>query len=254
MQQLNCPNCGSLVSAENINIQKMTAVCGVCATVFQFDTPEAETVKAKRRKVKQPQHLELHDGRTLEMAFRTNWRLDQDNNVQGIGVTMGMMLFAMGAIVLNSPDSVFAPLLLLGTIFLVMSYALALRLYNQTQLEITDDRIQIVRQPLPNLSRSDSISLSGVTKIVAEETKASIENEYDTPRFAIWAERADDTRRLIVTDLVEDYAYFVAQQLDQRLHAEDYLDTSRLVDAESDFGQVVDDMIRHDEEQASRYS
>src|SRR5438477_9183094 len=72
--QVTCPNCGEKVAAENINIQKMTAVCAACDTVFPFDLPEA---KAKRRKVKQPAHLDLLDIETLQMEFWTNFRLDR---------------------------------------------------------------------------------------------------------------------------------------------------------------------------------
>ena len=75
--QVNCPNCGEKVPAENINIQKMTAVCPACDTVFSFDLPEAET-KAKRRKVKQPSKLMIQDNDTLQMAFQTNFRLDRN--------------------------------------------------------------------------------------------------------------------------------------------------------------------------------
>ena len=45
--QVNCPNCGEKVPADHINIQKMTAVCPACDTIFSFDLPEAET-KAKQ--------------------------------------------------------------------------------------------------------------------------------------------------------------------------------------------------------------
>ena len=65
--QVNCPNCGEKLPAENINIQKMTAVCPACDTVFSFDLPAD---KAKRRKVKQPAKLNLRDDNDrLQMEF-----------------------------------------------------------------------------------------------------------------------------------------------------------------------------------------
>ena len=73
--QVICPNCGEKVTAENINIQKMTAVCAACDTVFPFDLPE---VKIKRRKVKLPTKLTLRDTETLQMEFWTNFRLDRN--------------------------------------------------------------------------------------------------------------------------------------------------------------------------------
>src|SRR5262245_42819467 len=77
MMQLICPNCGEPIPASNINIQKLAAVCPACDSVFSFD-PEPAPPKIKRQKVKQPQHLELHDADTLHMMFRTNFRLDKD--------------------------------------------------------------------------------------------------------------------------------------------------------------------------------
>ena len=67
MNTMNCPNCGEKVPASHINIQKMTAVCPACDTVFSFDVPE--TQKAKRRKVKQPANLMLTESGVKLLDF-----------------------------------------------------------------------------------------------------------------------------------------------------------------------------------------
>jgi ssDNA-binding Zn-finger/Zn-ribbon topoisomerase 1 len=55
--QMTCPNCGETVSAENINIQQMGAVCPYCDSVFRFELPGE---KAKRRKIK-PREIRVFD-------------------------------------------------------------------------------------------------------------------------------------------------------------------------------------------------
>ena len=57
------------------------------------------------------------------------------------------------------------------------------------------------------------------------------EEEYDMPRYRVWAETADGSRKMIVNDVIEDYAYFVVQRLEERLHSEteyDVLPSTRI--------------------------
>jgi hypothetical protein len=114
--EVNCPNCGEKVTAENINIQKMTAVCAACDTVFPFELPEA---KAKRRKVKQPAKLTLRDTETLQMEFWTNFRLDR--NEAFLSSTIGGISMAFMALLLIGSQDV-PPIL--PVVFLLIAFAL----------------------------------------------------------------------------------------------------------------------------------
>ena len=77
-------------------------------------------------------------------------------------------------------------------------------------------------------------TLHSVTSIKCEETAISKKEAYDTPRYRVWAETSDGNRRTIVNDVTEDYAYFISQQLDERLQLDFDQDTSRLRDVEPD--------------------
>jgi hypothetical protein len=120
-----------------------------------------------------------------------------------------------------------------GLITLCLYYCLALMTINKTHIRLDDEKIQVSRHPLPNLlAQSNEIGLAGIASITYEETSASKKEGYDTPRYRVWAETADGRRKLIVNDVIEDYALFISQSLNARLEAGP--DISRLIDQEEE--------------------
>lgn len=241
--QIHCPNCGEKIRAENINIQEKLAVCPACDTVFKFEIPEE---KAKRRKLKQPQNLILRDtDEKLQMQFRTNFRLDRDENFVSSGAVFAISSLMAALMSLNLfTGGDIPPVLPLGfSLAAIMAlYFMAVTAYNHTEVEMDEEAIRVSRAPLPSLrNQAQEFQLSGIAKITAEETPRSIKDAFDTPRYHVWAVYQDGSRKIIVPDLIEDYAYFVAQTLEERLHSEGDLETSRLEDALDDEGVVVDE-------------
>jgi hypothetical protein len=238
--QLQCPNCGEKIAAGNINIQDKIAVCSACDTVFKFELPEE---KSKRRKIKQPQNLVVRDEETLLMSFRTNFRLDRD---EGFVSSASLAAFAIGigGLMFMSSAAGEVPQILpvaIGLFVVLLVYFMALIAYNHTELEMDDEVIRLSRKPLPSLRKqAQEFQLSGIASFTAEETPMSIKEAYDTPRYHVWAEMQDGTRRIIVGNLIEDYAYFVAQKLDERLHSDDTLDSSKLEDFAQDSDELID--------------
>jgi hypothetical protein len=242
--QVNCPNCGEKVTADHINIQKMTAVCGVCDTVFPFELAEA---KAKRRKVKQPVKLTLRDDETLRMEFRTNFRLDRNEAfLSSVFSGVGSMFVALVLLRAGSAPLI-VPLFLL-LIAALSFYVLALTVVNRTHIEMDEESIRVARRPLPNpLNPGHDVPLADVTAIKYEETAVSRKEGYDTPRYLVWAETAEGGRRTIVKDVTEEYAVFIAQRLEERLHMDADPDVSRLEEDAQD-----DDADMHEGARASR--
>jgi hypothetical protein len=225
-----CPNCGVQATAQNINIQTMTAVCAACDTVFPFQLPAG---KVRQRKVKQPIKLILHDAETLQMEFWTNFRLDRNEAFLfslfgGIGATF----FTLLLIQVNQTKGVpFILPLVFALIAFALFYRLALTVVNKTHIEMDEESIKVTRKPIPNLlNQGYEVVLAGITAIKYEETAISKKEAFDTPRYRVWAERADGSRRTIVNDVAEDYAIFIAQQLDERLHVATDLDTAQVED------------------------
>lgn len=231
--QLTCPNCSEHIHAENINVQEMVAVCSNCHTVFPFKSP-AE--KDKRRKVKQPQQLALRDADTLEMKFRTNWRLGSNQEFRGTSVGSVAMAFVSLLLFSEAANGEVSFILPLGFVLIAMTllYRATLIAYNSTHIEMDDEKISVSRKPLLTLARQNDISLHGVEAIKCDETPISKKRNYDLPRYHVWAETVDGSRRPIVTDVTEEYAYFITQRLQERLH----YDVSHL--EEHDYDSEVD--------------
>jgi hypothetical protein len=227
--QVRCPNCGAKVSAENINIQKMTAVCAACDTVFSFDLPEPKA-KTKWRDVRQPEKLVLRDAEALRMEFATNFRLDRNVNfIMGTAGGAGMSLIAL---MLSTDQEVPS---LLPVAFLLIAAALfywsILTVLNRTHLEMDEDSITVERKPFPNpFEQRLEIPLDGVTAIKYEETAISKKEAYDTPRYRVWAETAGGISQTIVSDVIEEYAVYISQTLEERLYTDSDVDVSRLED------------------------
>ncbi|MBC8171848.1 MAG: zinc ribbon domain-containing protein [Anaerolineae bacterium] len=244
--QVICPQCGEPVLAENINIQRMAAVCPACHTVFQFD-PSVPTSKIKQRKMKQPPQITADetDNGDLKIAFRTNFQLDSNEAVIVSVVFSGILTFMT---LIMAAAAAKAPIFPLGFGFftLIMYYIVALQVYNQTHIEINDEQITVSRKPLPNVfSQLNTVSLSGIQNIRYEETPASKKEGYDTPRYHVWAEMVDGNRKLIVGDLIEDYAIFVTQRLNEQLNPDTNPDVAHLLDNEAEIedGQAADELI-----------
>jgi len=228
--QITCPECGETVPADHINIQEMAAVCPACHTVFSFNVPSE---KIKRRKVKQPRHMDVRESEALDLYFRTNFRLDRSeafisSAISSLALTVLTVLQIIGVFASDVP-----PVLPLGFALATLAsfYWMALLVYNKTHVAMDADSIRVSREPLPSLLvQAHEINLSGVVAIRCTETVASKQEGYDTPRYRVWAEMADGAHKTIVNDVTDDYGYFIAQRLEERLHAEVTPDTSRLED------------------------
>jgi hypothetical protein len=249
--QVNCPNCGAKVSAENINIQKMTAVCGACDAVFSFDLPEP---KSKRRKVKQPVKLTVRDAETLHIEFLTNFKLGR-NETFIISLIGSIIPFGIGMMLVGQTRVPF----FLPAFFLAISaifvYTAALTAVNKTHIDMDEDSIKVSRKPLPNpLGDDHEVSLAGVTAIKYEETAISKKEGYDLPRYVVWAETEEGIRRTIVNDVIEEYAVYIAQRLQERLPVDDDMDVSRLEDGgqQKDDEADIDEAVRASQNNARR--
>lgn len=247
--QVTCPKCSEPVPAGKINMQQMAAVCPVCHTVFGFDVPSA---KGKRRKVKQPLHMTVHDSDQLHMTFRTNFRLDR--NAMLINAVVLAIVFAM-AVAVTTQDyftgemPFFIPLAFFAALMLAV-YQIGLTILNRTHIDMDEESIRVSRKPIPNPLRAPNVvSLTGIDRIHHEETPISKREGYDTPRYHIWAETVEGRRNLIISDVIEEYAVFIAQKLNQRLADSDLLDFAHL----NDDAWIQDDDASIVEEDGANY-
>ncbi len=225
--RLTCPQCDALVTADHINIQQMVAACPSCSNVFQFTVPEP---KSKRRKMRQPRSLQLYEDEDLHLAYRTNFRLDKDENFFSsviLSTVFTLLALVMSGGYLAGEIPVSLPFIF-GLVALPMYYWLGLIVFNKTHIYMNSTSIEVSRKPLPSIGQTREIDLSALTSVSAEETKASKQKEYDTPRYHVWANMPDNTSKIIVADVTEDYAYFIAQKLNDKLQQGMDVNISRL--------------------------
>lgn len=237
---LTCPECGTQIQADNINIHEKIAVCHHCDAVFQFTLPNTSDDKPKRRKVHQPSQLTIHDSDHLHMSFRTNWRLGQNEGFL-TSLVFGLLFSFVTLIMLMERDPGFIQLAF-GLVALAGFYSTAVIAYNQTHIEVGDHKISVSRRPLPGVSIDNTeVNLSNVESITTEESKESEREAYDLPRYHVYANRFDGKQQIIVKDVTEEYGLYIAQIINAELALDDTdLDTSRLSD-DNFIGDQLDD-------------
>ena len=230
--EVKCPRCGTPAIAENINMSQMAALCVKCVSLFPL---ELAASKRKPRKFKRPAGLRVEHGDELRLAFRTNFRLDKNEAFISSAVMSGifsLVTLLMATLYLEGEMPLMLPLM-----FMIMSlagyYALATIAWNSTRIVYDGGRLRVSRGPLPSLTREREVGLAAAESVSAEETSASRTNEYDTARFHVWANMRDGSRRLVVADLTEDYAGYIAGQLEARLREAYEADAARLAVPES---------------------
>ncbi|MCY4466436.1 MAG: hypothetical protein OXE46_12955 [Chloroflexi bacterium] len=232
-----CPQCQQPVEAEQVNIQQMVALCPACSSVFAL-RPGSQ--RRKSRKVQQPTGLQLHDGDPLTFTFRTNFRLDKNEhfvNSAMMSAVFSLVTILMIALNLEGEVPVFLPLLFAilasGALYWLGSIA-----WNHTEIAASGNNLMVSRRPLPVAMPSRVLDRTDIVAFYAEETAASQQAGYDTPRFHVWASKTESGRKLVVGDLTEEYATYIASRLDAWLQEGDDRSVDRLSLGEADGGRA----------------
>src|SRR6266550_1722352 len=81
--QRYCATCGTLISADDINVDRAAATCHVCKSVTTVDQVGTQTVSSEapssprgrnRREIPGPSHFSVKDdGSSLRISFRWIW-------------------------------------------------------------------------------------------------------------------------------------------------------------------------------------
>lgn len=219
---LNCPNCGAAIPAENINIQKMAALCSECSHVFAFSASASGEQKHKRRKLKKPKRLTLAgEEDRLDMSYKRVF--DQNGYGALAGMGFAALVFTMGFLaILLSPD---APkgVLVVPTIFMIpFWYIIAVMLTTVTRITADRDAVAIQTGPLPFPSTdAKSLDSDDITRVFCEETAESQNNQSSTRYYRVTAELIDGSHFTLLGSLPQEYAFYIAQTLEAHLQAPD---------------------------------
>jgi hypothetical protein len=228
---LHCPNCGALITADNINIQQTLAVCSACHHVFDFSNSVLAR-KPKPRKLKPPARLHVHeDGSRFMLSYRF---------VFGPGATFGLVMTTLGAIgsallflnghVNREPAPV---VFILGLLTLGFWYLLAVFLTTTTRISLDDETLEVQSGPLPFPIRDDKIlNTHDVARVVSEQLMETWPT--GTTTHHVCAELHDGERIPLVTSLPRAHARYIVHALNAALHETDDLAVSESGDAVGD--------------------
>ncbi len=236
-----CPQCQQPVEAKQVNIQQMLALCPACNSIFEL---RPDLRRRKTRKVQQPTGLQLQDGDPLIFKFRTNFRLEKNEhfvNSAVMSAVLSLVTILMIGLTLSGEVTLFMPVFFATMAFATL-YWLASIAWNHTEIAASENSLMVSRRPLPVTSSSRVLDLTDVETFYAEETTASQQEGYDTPRFHVWASETEGGRKLVVGDLTEEYATYIASRLDAWLRESDdrSVDRLSLEEADADAAQLED--------------
>ena len=210
--ELTCKNCRASITAENINIHEMVAVCHRCNHVFDF-SEDVLTRKAKQRKVKQPENLRIRDnGDWVELSYS---RVLSKEDTVGLMVSvliLGVVVFSFLAA--SSDDAPAMVLAILGSIGTGAAYTLVVFLGNTTRLIIDNKSLMVRFTPLPFPGYDEkTLPHDQILSVFCEETADSRESGSLQHYYHIWVELADNSRAILLKGLPQDYAFYIAQAL-----------------------------------------
>ncbi len=240
--ELKCKNCGAIISAENINIQKTLAVCAECNHVFDFSS-DVLMQKAKQRKVRQPERLHVDDsGGRLEMAYRRVFS-QEDKVVLGISACIAVFITFIFLVAAGESDTPPLLLFIVGLIPLAAAYIWAASMGNTTRAVLDEQTLMINCGPLPLPdSANKDLERHNVVRVFCEETEDSQKKGSLTRYYHVCAELTDGNRAILIKGIPQDYAFYIAQRLDADLQADA---DEAAVNLSDDSGQVDADEIAH---------
>jgi hypothetical protein len=216
---LHCPNCGAEIPAENINIQKMAALCSACNHVFAFSADSGTGPKHKRRKLKKPKRLSLEgEGDRLEISYLRV--LDQNAYGALAGIGFAALIFTMGFLaVLLSPDVPKGTLIVPAVFMIPLWYIIAVILTTVTRITADRESVAIKTGPLP-FPNTDAKSLDSddIIRVFCEETADSQKNQSGTRYYRISAELVDGSQVTLLGSLPQEYAFYITQALEAHLN------------------------------------
>lgn len=208
--RLTCENCGAPVSARNVNVQTMTAVCAACDAVFQFEP--AALSKAKRKKHNQPRTFDVTDADdevTIDYVWRRNLgRLE----ISILSVCVLVVIF-LTPIVLNLLMRIthigeLVGVGILGALVLGCLYMLATSAVNRTRIHLNSEQFTVRHGP---------IYWPGITLLTHEIESFSLKPLENMESYLELKVNTHDDRSRNIDVMQGDHARFTFQQLEQTL-------------------------------------
>lgn len=227
-QLIQCPQCHNIVSAANIDLEKLIAKCDQCNRVFPFDH-QVETDLAFP--TLQPEML-IPDGLEVlklqsELEIRVNWF--RASSKGGFAFLL-MFTTIWNLILLPFVITAFATgqfqILLFTSLHILVGtgllYYLASVFLNTTTVNVTDRYLEIETSPLPTPFRKDrQISSQDVSQLYVSKYVASRTNGRPNFAYALYAKLKSGVTLKLVKGMNRETQKYLEYEIERFLRIED---------------------------------
>jgi hypothetical protein len=226
--KLKCPACGAPVSATDINVQQMVAVCPHCDNIFKFEAMFAP----QQRKIKAPEqfHIGTDDPSQLDIAFK--WSLRTEPPIAQVLVPVMFVVFFVLALAMLVDG---APLAIAALPFAMsawMGFVRLTLLVNQTHYESDGETLKVYTEPLyyPRYGRKN-IPISEIRDVTVERPGYAPFPEGKAGFYNVYVHTHDGDKIQIATYVNYEHAHFIAQEL--KTHLQSTKEVTARLEAES---------------------
>ena len=227
---LECPSCATLVSEDDINIQKTIAKCSNCGVVFNFEE-QVETPVIHRREKQKPEVflpkgveiLELRESLDIELSWGKKWY----ENIFMLFFTFAWNAFIAVFVVMALSSGGFGMLPFMSVHILVgigLIYYQLTTFFNRTYVTANRYHINIEHKPIPvpfygnKLIEVSEIDQLFVHKYVKSTSKNGTRSYSHAVKMMLKSGRVE---QLIKGIDYYDQARFIEQELERFLGIQD---------------------------------
>ena len=214
--KLKCPSCGAPLSANDINIQKLVAVCPQCDNIFKFDGVFAQ----QQRKIKAPAQFTVaeSDADGLDMAFKWSLRTEPPISVFALFAVLFGTTATFTGMLAEGAASAVALLPLIPLLWVV--YVLLTLLLNRTHYHADGESLLVYTEPLPYFRYGKKrVALDEIREVTVERPSYAPFPEGKAGFYNVYAHTLDGDKIQIAAYVNYEHAHFIAQELRAYLDA-----------------------------------
>lgn len=226
--QLNCPNCGTRIKSQDINLEQLVAKCDQCHAIFDFDQQALVPIKKERPLIPLPKGFELVELEE-EMQISISWRQTRHRSFfLFFTIFWNILTIPFVVIAIVSNDWTLALMIsahfLIGMGFLVYTLALFM---NSTTIDVSKTGITIVSKPV-NLPfhKNYYIRSSDLEQLYVEQYVQSTTNKQPNYAYRVKARVQGVAHDFPIVKGMkgEDQALFVEYEIEKYLNIKNEVD------------------------------
>ena len=214
--KLKCPACGTAISATDINVQNMVAVCPHCNNVFKFEGD----FKAQGRKIKAPNQFTVgsDDPARLNIAFRWNWRTEPPLALAAVVFAFVVLTGLLFSMILSGAH--LSALLLLLAPELFLSYVLLTLFANRTHYESDGETLTVHTEPLYYWRYGKKVvPINEIQGLSVERPDYAPFPEGKAGFYNVYVHTLDGDKIMIAAYVNFEHAHFIEQEINAHLQA-----------------------------------